>query len=81
MAKPPQHKAVSYIRDLSIIHDKFAEFDRLCREAPRSGANTVLIVSPQILGDNYEELIQNLSKLAQAGLALVILPQKPATLN
>jgi len=56
---------------------KFADFDRMVAEAKSQGIQAVLVPSPQTLGDNYEELIRNLTKLQQAELSLVIVPQKP----
>ena len=71
-----QRRAVSYARDMSVKTNKFVEFDRLIREAKELAADTVLVQSPQVLGDNYDELIDNLTKLANAELALVIVPSE-----
>ena len=57
------------------MDQKFADFDRMLTEAKRSGVKMVLVPSPQTLGDNYEELIRNLTKLQEAELTLVIVPQ------
>ena len=55
--------------------DKFKELDRLVREAQTKGdVDAVLVASPQVLGDTYEELVANLNKLAGAELAVVIVP-------
>ncbi len=51
---------------------KFAEFIRMCDEAKKSGAEVVLVQRPSVLGDNYAELIESLSRLARAGLQLGI---------
>jgi hypothetical protein len=42
-------------------------------EVPADG---VLVSSPQVLGDTYEELTANFEKLAAADLALLIVPRK-----
>jgi hypothetical protein len=57
------------------MEKKFADFDRMVAEPKRSGAQTVLVPTPQTLGDNYEELIRNLTKLQEAELSLVIVPR------
>jgi len=52
--------------------DKFADFDRMIAESKQKGFEHVLIAYPQVLGDTYEELIENMNKLADAGLSLSI---------
>ena len=76
-----QHKAATYVRDLSLTADKFLEFDRLCREARDLGIETLIVATPQVLGDNYAELVTNLEKLAAAGLLLAIVPSASKGLN
>ena len=49
---------------------KFADFIRLCSEAKAKGTAQIVIGYPWALGDNYEELIESLSRLADAGLTL-----------
>ena len=56
------------------MEKKFADFDKMVAEAKHTGAQAVLVPSLQMLGDNYEELIRNLTKLQEAGLPLFILP-------
>ena len=53
---------------------KFADFDKMVAEAKRNGVKAVLVPSPQTLGDNYDELIRNLTKLQEAELSLMIVP-------
>jgi hypothetical protein len=52
--------------------EKFADFIRLCSEAKANGTAQVVIGYPWVLGDTYEELIESLSRLADAGLTLHI---------
>jgi len=59
--------------------EKYSVLDRLCREAKEKGVGSILIHHPGVLGDNFEELVQNLNKLAKAGLSLRIVP--PAERN
>jgi hypothetical protein len=51
---------------------KFADFIRLCSEAKSKGTAQIIIGYPWALGDTYEELIESLSRLADAGLTLHI---------
>jgi hypothetical protein len=55
---------------------KFDEFDRMIREAKAQRVTAVLIHHPEVLGDNYTELVTNLNKLADAELMLRIAPTK-----
>lgn len=49
---------------------KFADFIRLCEESRRNGVKTVIIADPHALGDNYEEIIESLTRLQRADLSL-----------
>ena len=51
---------------------KFADFIRLCSEAKAKGATQVTVAFPWVLGDTYEEVIESLSRVADAGLLLQI---------
>ena len=42
----------------------------LCAKAKADGIDHVLIAHPFVLGDTYEEIIESLSRLAEARLAL-----------
>ncbi len=55
---------------------KFADFIRLCAEAKANGSAEVVVPYPWVLGDTYEELIESLSRLADAGLLLHIAARK-----
>ncbi len=58
---------------------KFADFIRLCRDAHVSGVKQVLVASPSVIGDTREEMIESLSRLAEASLSLqVAAPEPPA---
>ena len=58
---------------MSYDEAKFKEFNRLLREAE---VDLLVIDSPEVLGDNYEELIENLRRLSSSGLHLSIVPPK-----
>ena len=55
---------------------KFADFIKLCSEAKAKGIEQVVIGYPWALGDTYDELIESLSRLADAGLVLHIAARK-----
>jgi hypothetical protein len=55
--------------------EKFAGLLRLCKDAKQSGAEVVVIHSPEVLGDNYDELIESLNRISDAKLSLTILPR------
>ena len=52
--------------------EKFASFIEMIEQAKKENAQMVVIANPQVLGDSYEELIESLSRLAEAGLGLQI---------
>ena len=51
---------------------KFADFIETCRKAKQDNIPNVIIAQPRILGDTYEEIIESLSRLAEAKLSLYI---------
>lgn len=55
---------------------KFTNFIRLCAEAKTKGTDSVVVAFPWVLGDNYDEVIESLSRLADAGLNLNIAARK-----
>jgi hypothetical protein len=56
---------------------KFADFIRMCRESKANGVPNIVVGFPSALGDNYEEVIESLSRLADAGLTLNIATRNP----
>jgi hypothetical protein len=52
---------------------KFSGFIALCSQ---SDSDLVIVHHPQVLGDNYEEIVESLSRLANAEKKLLVLPQK-----
>jgi hypothetical protein len=71
--KKSELRVFSYARDMTLKTDKFAEFDRMLSDA-RGRADAVLVTSPGVLGDSYDELVMNLNELATAGLMLIVIP-------
>jgi len=57
---------------------KFAGFILMCRDAKKSGLEQIVIAHPSAIGDNYEEIVESLSRLAAAGLRLAVArPESP----
>ena len=76
-------KVVTYARELNTPADiayekKFDELIRLCKEAP-SQADAVVMASPQVLGDSYDEVMESLRRIANVGLAIIIVPEDKAS--
>jgi len=65
-APESRNKAVPY-------ETKFANFIELCEKAKSEGARDVVITWPWIIGDTYEEVIESLSRLGDAGLVLHVI--------
>ena len=52
--------------------NKFADFIEMLKTAKQDGILNDIIASPQVLGETNEEIIESLSRLAEAKLALHI---------
>ena len=55
---------------------KFSEFLRMCDEAKKGNLDVVLIHHPEVLGDDYSEMVESLNRLADAKLSLSIIPRE-----
>lgn len=81
-AKKKSMKAAQYTRDIDDSRQqpyehKFASFHELCEEATTGAFEVVIVAYPEVLGDNYEELVSNLSRAAAAGLLIAIADVSP----
>jgi len=56
--------------------EKFTKFIQLCDRAKRDGIPNVIIAEPWVLGDTYDEVIESLSRVADAGLVLHIVSRE-----
>lgn len=56
--------------------EKFSGFSQMLQEAKAQKWDGVLMHNPELLGDDYDEVVENLNRLADAGLALRILPRQ-----
>ncbi len=61
--------------DKRTYETKFADFIRMCAEAKVNGLEGVVIHNPHALGDNYDEMVESLNRLADAELQLAIVPR------
>lgn len=52
---------------------KFADFIKLCED---KSSQTVIIHHPEVIGDNYEEMVESLNRISDADKALSIVPRK-----
>lgn len=57
--------------------DKFGGLIKLCEQAKAEGVRNLIIAWPWVIGDTYEEMIQSLSRLADAGIVLHIVAGEP----
>lgn len=55
--------------------EKFSGFLQMCDEARRGKLDVVLVHHPEVLGDNYEEIVESLNRLADAKVSLAIIPR------
>ena len=52
---------------------KFADFIRLLAE---TNEELIVVHHPEVLGDTYDELVESLNRLADAGKHLAVVPRK-----
>ena len=57
----------------SAYEQKFADFIKMLAETE---AELVIVHNPQALGDDYDEIIESLNRLADAEKSLKIVPRK-----
>jgi dihydrodipicolinate synthase/N-acetylneuraminate lyase len=51
---------------------KFSNLIQLCEKAKAEGIRNVIVTWPWVIGDTYDEVIESLSRFADAGLELHI---------
>ena len=51
---------------------KFETFIQMCKTGKADGVDTATVSYPQVLGDDYDELVESLNRLAEADLKLAI---------
>lgn len=63
---------------MSTYEKKFAGLIRLIAETKGTNVGSVIVASPTVLGDNYEELVESLRRISVAELQLIIVPPRRA---
>lgn len=58
---------------------KFASLLKAIADSKAQGVDTLMVFEPQALGDDYQELLESLNRIAAAELHLAILPPKLRT--
>ena len=61
---------------ISVYEQKFAGFISVCEKANPSENDVLIICNPEALGDDYEELVESLNRLGDAGFNLAIISRK-----
>jgi len=73
-----KQKAIMYVRDPQTrnyplaYEQKFSGFLKAITEGANLHAVSILIAEPWVIGDNYEEIVESLSRLAGTGVSLLI---------
>ena len=57
--------------------EKFQSFNDMLDDAKMNRLDAVMVAWPEVLGDDYEEIIENLARLADKGLNVAIAGRKP----
>jgi hypothetical protein len=52
-----------------------AKLIEMCAKAKHDKLDAVMIHHPQVLGDNYDEMVESMNRIADAGLMIHILPR------
>lgn len=56
---------------------KFREFNRMLDDVKDRDIEIIAVAWPEILGDTYEEIVENLARVADAGKKVAIAGRKP----
>lgn len=54
---------------------KFTNLIRTCHEAKNNEMRNLFVHHPEVLGDNYDEIVESLNCIADAELTLTIVPR------
>jgi len=57
--------------------EKFANFNKGLADSKANKLDTIVVYDPTVLGDDYYELVENLSRIAEAGLKIGIVKRAP----
>ena len=56
---------------------KFEQFNKMLKDIKEGDVDMIIIAWPDVLGEDYEEVIENLSRIAECDLPLVITRRHP----
>ncbi len=75
-------KAIGYKRNFKetenlSYEDKFSDLHDICEQAESGEYEAIAVAYPEVLGDTEEELIRNMSLIADAGLVLIVTQKSP----
>jgi hypothetical protein len=62
----------------SAHEEKVADFIQMCADLKAKGVTQVVIAQPSALGHNYEEMVESLTRLADAGAPSILLNENIA---
>ena len=54
--------------------EKFKGFIEMCTKSKAKSIDVVVVHHPEVLGDNYAEIVESLNRLSAAELKLLIVP-------
>lgn len=80
--KTARMKAVPYKRDFKeteclSYEEKFLDLFDICEQAESGAFEAVAVAYPEVLGDTEEELVRNMSLIAEAGLVMIVTQKSP----
>jgi hypothetical protein len=80
--KTMRMKAAGYKRNFKETEslgyeEKFSDLFDICEQAESGGYEAIAVAYPEVLGDTEEELIRNMSIIAEAGLVLIVTQKSP----
>lgn len=74
-ARNPTEEFETQQNEMAAHKEKYAEFFEMLENVRRRReTDTIMIHHPEVLGDNYKEIVLNLNLISEAGLKLMILP-------
>lgn len=67
------YKRAPETRGKNIAYDKkFSNLIKLCEKTKAEGIHNIVVTWPWVIGDTYDEMIESLSRFADAGVVLHI---------
>ena len=60
----------------AVYKKKFAGFISICEKADPSGQDVLIIDHPEVIGDDYDEIVESLNRISDANFCLAIVSRK-----